>query len=206
MAPFFLSRLASNITVPIYFAVIRRFYLVTKVFLYFGKNSLFSRNVNVTHFFVCSEVLQLLMKVYNGFWLWFINDMCLNEWKCVGVGIIKNGSVLGFWLWELICKFQSTFVVITDFLCGKSIFPYSYTNFWSSGIYNNIICEIITGSKSTRDKWLLFLIHFPLALFAEGALPFKNPVLDLFSTVSFISLCRIWLHFGSDAAGSGCAV
>ena len=57
---------------------------------------------------------------------------CLNVWKCVGVCIIKNGSVLGFWLWDLICEFQSTFVVITDFLCGKSKFPYSNNNFWSS--------------------------------------------------------------------------
>ena len=77
------------------------------------KNRLFSKNVNVKYIFVCAEVLKLLMKANNGFWQGF---MCLNVWKCVGVGIIKNGFVLGFWLWDLICKFQTTFVAIADFL------------------------------------------------------------------------------------------
>ena len=131
------------------------------MFLYFGKNSLFSKNVNVMYIFVHAEVLKLLMKANNGFWQGFINDMCLNVWKCVGVGIIKNRSVLGFWLWDFICKFQSTFVVITDFLCGKSIFPYSYTSFWSSEF---VIIFFVKSSQDPRVQeissccfWFTFL-------------------------------------------------
>ena len=147
------------------------------MFLYFGKWSSLSPNViNVTYIIVCAGVPKLpLKRNNNGFRLRFINVMCLNVWKCVGVGIIKNGSVLGFWLWELICKFQLTFVVITDFLCWEiyiSIFIYQYLIIW---IGYNILRGIFTGFISTIDKWWLLLINFPLALFAEGAFLFDNP-------------------------------
>ena len=56
------SRLASNITVH-NFLYYKTFLFGHQVFLYPGKNSLFSRNVNVTYIFVCAEVMPLLMKV-----------------------------------------------------------------------------------------------------------------------------------------------
>ena len=130
------------------------------MFLYFGKNSLFSKNVNVTYIFVCAEVLKLLMMANNWFWQGSINDMCLNVWKCVAVGIIKNGSVLGFWLWDLICKFQSTFVVITDFLCGKSIFLYSYTNFWSSEFVTLLFVKSSQDPRAQEISSCCFLFTF----------------------------------------------
>ena len=95
--------------------------------------------------------------------------MCLNVWKCVGVGIIEDGSVLWFSLWDLISTFESTVVVITDFLYWEiyiSIFIYQFLITW---IGYDIFHDIFTGFKSTIDKWLLFFTHFPLALFAEGA-------------------------------------
>ena len=180
---------------------IKHFCLATKVFLFFGKSDLFCINVNVTYIFVGAEVLELLMKVNNELWLGVINDMCLNVWKCVGVGIIKNGSVPGFWFWDLIYKFQSTFVVITNFLCWEiniSIFIYQ---FLIISICYNIPHEIFTGFKNIRYKWLLFFIHFPLALFAEGAFIFKN-LSGRFIYYCFLHIFyTIWLHFGSDAAG-----
>ena len=156
--------------------------------------------------FLCRSSETLLEGNDNWFLLRFINGMCLNVWKCVGVGIIEDGSVLGFLIWDLISKFQSTVVVITDFLYWEihiSIFTYQFLIIWIS---YNILYEICTGFKSTRDKWLLFLIHFPLAFYAEGAFLIKKKNNGRFTTVSSISLCRIWQHFGSDAVGSGCAV
>ena len=114
------------------------------------------------------------MELNNGLWLTFIHDMCFNVWKCGCVGFIKNGSVPGFWLRDLICKFQSKFVVITYFLCWEiyiSIFIYTFLIIW---ICYNILHEIFTGFKSTRDSWLLFLINFPLTLFVEGAFLWKK--------------------------------
>ena len=58
---------------------------------------------------------------------------------------------------------------------GKSIFSIFIYQFLIIWICFNILHEIFTGFKRTRDKWLLRLIHFPLALFAEGAFLFKNP-------------------------------
>ena len=148
--------------------------------------------MNVTYISVCAEVPQLPLKGNdNGFWLRFINDMCFNVWKCVGVGIIETGSVLGFWLWDLMCKFQLTFVAITDFLCWEiciSIFIYIFLIIW---ICYYILHEIFTGFKSTRDKWFLFLIPFLMDLFTERAFLEKTK-----NSGSFIYYCflHITLH------------
>ena len=184
-----LSRIASNITVP-NFCYNNMFYSVTKVLWYFGQYSSLSRNViNATYISVYAELPKLPWKGNNhGFQLRFVNDMWLNVLKCVGVGIIENGTVLGLCFWDLVCKFQSTFVTITDFLCWEiyiSIFIYQFLISW---ICYNILHEIFTWFQSTRDKWLLFLIHFPLALFTERAFLKKNSGRFIYYCILHITL------------------
>ena len=128
--------------------------------------------------------------------------MCLNVWKRVGVGIIQNGSVLRFWLWDLVCKFQSTCVVITDFLCWEF-----YISIFISSEF--VIIFFMKSSQDPRVQGIsgrCFLFTFLWLSLQKGNLFSKTPLVDLFTTISFISLCRIWLHFESDAIGSGCAV
>ena len=68
----------------------------------------------------------------------------------------------------------------------------------------DILREIFTGVKSTRDKSCFALLAFDY--FAEETFLYKTPVVDLITTVNSISLCKKWLHFVLDAAGSGCPV
>ena len=150
------------------------FYSVTKVFLFLENKVCWVEISSMLSIFLCRSSETSLEGNNNGFQLRFFNGMCLNVWKCVGVGIIEDGSVLWFSLWDLIRKFQSTVVVITDFLYWEiyiSIFIYQCLIIW---IGYNIFHEIFTGFKSTKDKWLLFFIHFTLALFAEGAFHIKK--------------------------------
>ena len=117
-----------------------------------------------------------------------------------------NGSVLGFWLWGLLCKYLFTYLVITDLIPREiyiSIYIYIFLIFW---MCYNFLHEIFPGIESTCGKWLLFWLYLPLVLLAEEALLFQNPVIDVFTAVSFILLRRTWLQFMSDEAGLGCAM
>ena len=96
----YLSRLASNIRAPI-FPIITCFYSITKSVLVFWKIKFIESKYHQCYLYPCEEVLKLPLKE-------MIMDMCLNIWKCVDVGIIENGSVLGFlfWTWYVNCKPQ----------------------------------------------------------------------------------------------------
>ena len=199
-----LSRLASNTTGPT-FAKITCF-IQSPTCSCILKTKFVESKCDQCYLYFCTEVPKLPLKGnINEFQSRVINDMCSNVWKCVGVGIINNDSVLGFWLWDLICKFQSTFVVITDFLSWEiyiSIFIYQFS---SSEL---VITFFIKSSQDSRVQQISgccfwFTLHW-LSL-QKGHL-FNKTVVDLFTTVCFISLCRMWLHVGSDAARSGCAV
>ena len=122
---------------------------------------------------------------------------CRHHWEWQHPGIL---------IWDLICKFQSTVVVITDFLC-REIYIFNFhihvsISDQSSEFAIIFFMKSLQDSRVRKDRWFLFL----MALFAERAFLLKKTVVDLFTTVSFLSLCRIWLHFGSYAVGSGCAV
>ena len=89
-----LSRLASNITVHI-FCYYRAFLLITKVFLYFGKNSLLSKNVNIRYISLCrsSETThEGKYWILAGIYQWHVfkcKKMCWcrhhQEWQYPGV-------------------------------------------------------------------------------------------------------------------------
>ena len=156
--------------------------------------------------FTESKCFQCYLYHIYGCRLQFINDVfkcmimcwCRHhwDWQCPGI-LIR----------DLICKFQLTFVVTTDFLCREiyiSIFIYQFLIIW---ICYYILHENFTGFNSARDMWFMFFDTFLWLSLQKGHFfKKKNPVADLFTTVSFISLCRIWLHFGSYSVGSGCAV
>ena len=124
-----LSRLASNITVYT-FCYNNMFLFSHQSCLAFWKIKFVELKCHQCYLYLCLCISSETF--HEGKWwfrLRFINDMCLSAWKCVGVGIIVNGSVLGFWLWDLICKFQSTCVLITDLLSWViyiSIFIYQF--------------------------------------------------------------------------------
>ena len=90
---------------------------------------------------------------------------CRHHWEWQHPGIL---------IWDLICKFQSTVVVITDFLCREiyiSIFMYQFLIIW---IYYCILHEIFTGFKNTKRYVVSVLIHFLMALFEERGFLLKK--------------------------------
>ena len=181
-----LSRLASNITVPTF--------SYNNVFIQSQKCSCILENKvcwagisSMLPICLCRSSEASLEGNNNGFQLRFINGMCLNVWKCVGVSIIEDGSVLWISLWDLISKFLSTVVVITDFLYWKiciSIFIYQLLIIW---IDYHILHEIFTGFKSTRDKWLLFF-SLSFGSLCRRGISHKKTMVDLFTTVSSIHI------------------
>ena len=89
-----LSRLASDITAPI-FSYNNMFWFSHKsvlVFLNFVESK-----CHQCYLYLCAEVQKLPLKENIKDSGWVINDMSLNIWKCVDVGVIENGSILGFW-------------------------------------------------------------------------------------------------------------
>ena len=196
-----LPRLASNITVPT-FSYNIMFLLSHKSVLLFWK---IKSRYHQCYLFLRAEVPKLSLKEIIMDSNWDSSMACVQ--MCENMLVLASLNMAVSWDFYFdTCKFQSTVVVTTDFLYWEiyiCIFIYQFLIIW---IGYNILYEIVTGSKRTRNKWLLFLIHFPLAFFAEGAFLIRKTMVDLFTTVSSISLCRIWQHFGSDAVGSGCAV
>ena len=85
----YLSRQASSITAPT-FSYNNMFLFNHKSVLVFWKIKFIEPKYHQCYLYPCAEFLKLPLKE-------MIMDMCLNIWKCVDVGIIENGSVLGFW-------------------------------------------------------------------------------------------------------------
>ena len=89
-----LSRLASDITAHI-FSYNNMFLFSHKSVLVFFK--FVESKCHQCYLYLCAEVLKLPLQEIIMDSDWDINDLCLNIWKCVDVGIIENGSILGFW-------------------------------------------------------------------------------------------------------------
>ena len=128
-----LPRLTSNITVPSFFCYGNMF---LRGLLVFWKIKFVKSKFHQSYLLIPSPVptvTRCIMKGNNAFWLGFNNYMCLNVWKYVGEGVIENNSVLEFWLWGLICKFQLICVVLADVLCRViyiSIIIYQFLMVW----------------------------------------------------------------------------
>ena len=135
--------------------------------------------------------LLLVNKPHMAVWVWYAP---------VRVGIMENGRVLGFHSWCFICKFKSTFVVITGFLCWEIYISVFINQFLIFLMYYDIYSWNLHRDQIIRDKEAAVLLYFPLTFL------YKNAVVYSFTTVSYISLCRTWKHFGSDATGSDCAM
>ena len=141
-----LSRLASDITAPI-FPIITCFIQSQKCSCIFKVR--WVEMSSMLPISLCRSSETSLAGNNNGFLLrqkWHVFKYmemcwCRHHWEWQHPGIL---------IWDLICIFQSTVVVITDFLCREiyiSIFLYQFVIIW---ICYYILHEIFTWFKNTK--------------------------------------------------------